>query len=327
MQITRLRTRGVLLAAVPVIAIGVAGAGVLTAAHADEPKDGGVQAERLGQKLHQRHGQDGARASARAAPSVLGDWNGDGRADIMARDTAGKLWLYPGTGQAATPYHARRQIGSGWQIYTALVRHGDWNADGKQDLLARDAQGVLWYYKATGAATGSGHYARTRVGGGWQIYRNLVGVDDWDNDGLDDLIAVDAAGKLWMYSGKGTGANFFTARREIGHGWQTYDALTAYGDFTGDGGAELVARDRSGYLWGYTSTDDPAKPYSVRELVDPENGYEVFNAIAGTGDLSAGGTPDLLLRDRAGALYLVVPETGDALIVGRSGWNIYNILL
>ncbi|WP_327288873.1 FG-GAP repeat domain-containing protein [Streptomyces sp. NBC_01198] len=51
----------------------------------------------------------------------LGDSNGDGRADLIARDGAGALWLYPGTGKAASPYLKRVRIGnSGWNAFSLL---------------------------------------------------------------------------------------------------------------------------------------------------------------------------------------------------------------
>ncbi|MEU0276018.1 FG-GAP-like repeat-containing protein [Streptomyces sp. NPDC006307] len=50
-----------------------------------------------------------------------GDNNGDGKADLIASDTAGALWLFKGTGQAAAPFQARVQIGtSGWGSFNTL---------------------------------------------------------------------------------------------------------------------------------------------------------------------------------------------------------------
>ncbi len=43
-----------------------------------------------------------------------GDVDGDGRPDLIARDTAGMLWLLPGT---AAGYGARRYITAGFQGY------------------------------------------------------------------------------------------------------------------------------------------------------------------------------------------------------------------
>ncbi|MCK7626431.1 VCBS repeat-containing protein [Streptomyces sp. RS10V-4] len=49
-----------------------------------------------------------------------GDLDLDGKTDFIARDTSGRLFAYYGTGNAASPYKARVQIGTGWNIYTKL---------------------------------------------------------------------------------------------------------------------------------------------------------------------------------------------------------------
>ncbi|WP_199831878.1 FG-GAP repeat domain-containing protein, partial [Streptomyces sp. ERV7] len=100
--------------------------------------------------------------------SGAGDLNGDGKADLLARDSSGVLWLYPGSGTGALA--TRVKVGSGWQVYNALVGAGDLNGDGKADLLARDTDGVLWSYPGDGKGNFGG---RVRVGGGWQMYKYL----------------------------------------------------------------------------------------------------------------------------------------------------------
>ncbi|MEU3429106.1 FG-GAP repeat domain-containing protein [Streptomyces gardneri] len=50
-----------------------------------------------------------------------GDLNFDGKADLVARDGAGALWLYKGRGNATTPYTGRVKIGtSGWNGFREL---------------------------------------------------------------------------------------------------------------------------------------------------------------------------------------------------------------
>ncbi|MBT2389053.1 VCBS repeat-containing protein [Streptomyces sp. ISL-1] len=49
-----------------------------------------------------------------------GDLNLDGRADLVARDAAGAMWLYKGTGNAGAPFSARTKVGSGFNIYNKL---------------------------------------------------------------------------------------------------------------------------------------------------------------------------------------------------------------
>ncbi|WP_405899962.1 VCBS repeat-containing protein [Streptomyces sp. NBC_00727] len=49
-----------------------------------------------------------------------GDIDLDGRADLIARNTAGDLFLYKGTGNAAAPYEPKKQIGYGYDIYRVM---------------------------------------------------------------------------------------------------------------------------------------------------------------------------------------------------------------
>ncbi|MEU1434725.1 hypothetical protein ABZ438_11585 [Streptomyces sp. NPDC005786] len=53
--------------------------------------------------------------------SLTGDLTGDGRADATARDAAGVLWLYKGTGSPTAPFVSRSRIGAGWNTYDAVI--------------------------------------------------------------------------------------------------------------------------------------------------------------------------------------------------------------
>lgn len=148
-----------------------------------------------------------------------GDLTGDGRADVVARETStGYLYLYESTGAGA--FKARVKIGTGWKGYLPAGA-GDVNGDGKGDLLARDKAGVLWRYAGTGKGSLA---ARMKVGGGWQVYDALVGVGDVSGDGRADLLARDTSGVLWSYRGDGKGR--FAARAKVGGGWKMYSRLS-----------------------------------------------------------------------------------------------------
>ncbi|WP_328971893.1 FG-GAP repeat domain-containing protein [Streptomyces sp. NBC_00239] len=102
-----------------------------------------------------------------------GDYTNDGRADLLARDTAGRLHLYAGTGSATAPFRPRVLIGAGWNAYDRLVAPGDLDGDGKADLVARDAPGRLYRYAATGRGGAATFTPRVLLGSGWQKYRLL----------------------------------------------------------------------------------------------------------------------------------------------------------
>lgn len=101
------------------------------------------------------------------------DLTGDGIPDLTARDSAGVLWLYAGTGNGAAPFAARARVGGGWNAYTQTSLVGDLNRDGRTDLVGRDSAGVLWLYAGTGKSAAP-FGARTRIGAGWNTYQQLL---------------------------------------------------------------------------------------------------------------------------------------------------------
>jgi hypothetical protein len=94
---------------------------------------------------------------------------------------------------------------------------------------------------------------------------------------------------LWLY--QGTGRGIFAARTRIGGGWNTYTQLTGNADFTGDGRADLVARDHDGVLWLYRGTGNATSPYAARTRIGA--GWNTYNQITAVGDVGGGSAGDL----------------------------------
>ncbi|MEU7007849.1 VCBS repeat-containing protein [Streptomyces sp. NPDC046332] len=129
------------------------------------------------------------------------DFTGDGRPDLLAADKTGTLYLYASTGNTNAPFSARRKIGTGWGVYNQLTAVGNIAGAGAGDLVARDKDGVLWFYLGKGDGTFTG---RTRIGAGWNRYSELIGSGDYNGDGRNDLIAYEPATRT-AYAFKGTG--------------------------------------------------------------------------------------------------------------------------
>jgi hypothetical protein len=186
--------------------------------------------------------------SAMSAIIRIGDLDGDGHEDVLARETAtGALWLHPGTGTGLGP---RRQVGSGWNAMREITAAGDFNADGLPDLLAiQSSTNALFLYPGlSGARLG----AKVQVGSGWSAYSELAGLGDFTGDGFPDLAARSTDGNLYLYPGTGTG---FGSRSRIGSGWGGMRDLLGVGDFDRDGHTDLAAvRASDGGLFLYAGT-------------------------------------------------------------------------
>ncbi|MFF3317391.1 FG-GAP repeat domain-containing protein [Streptomyces sp. NPDC003035] len=82
--------------------------------------------------------------------TATGNIAGAAAGDLVARDTAGVLWLHLGKGDGT--FAPRVKIGTGWQGYSHLVGIGDADRDGRPDLFATNsADNRTYLYKGTGS--------------------------------------------------------------------------------------------------------------------------------------------------------------------------------
>ncbi|MFD3663792.1 N-acetylmuramoyl-L-alanine amidase [Streptomyces sp. NPDC058659] len=249
------------------------------------------------------------------------------RYNVLARDAAGVLWQYQGTGKGA--FLNRYRVGPGWDAYNMITPMTAFRADGTGDAVARDKDGVLWYYRGSGNPSAP-FASRLRVGAGWNVYDKLLGARDMNADGRPDLIARDKTGVLWLYTNTGASPNPFATRVRVGGGWNIYNELISTGDMTGDGKPDLIARDKTGVLWLYKNTGGSPNPFATRGQVG--GGWNAYNVMVGPSDLDLDGKADLIARDAAGDLWFYKNTNGypnpyaTRVRVG-GGWGIYNLIV
>lgn len=188
------------------------------------------------------------RATGTALPDAnlllnAGDWDGDGRGDVITRSVDGRLYLYRGGVRSRlqapvqmSPYSFAR-VG-------LLAAVGDLTGDGSPDLLGQPRGGAMRIYPGNGTTGFRGSYvAHAAINAISQL-----GVGLYDGDGSPDSVLRAANGTLVLYPGNGPGG--LTGGTTVGSVGRNYDRIVAVGDVNGDARPDLMARARvTGRMW------------------------------------------------------------------------------
>lgn len=135
----------------------------------------------------------------------------------------------------------------------------DWNEDGLNDLLVGENNGQVRYYRNIGTAGNpSLTYEGTLMVGGIAIDIGSYSqpwVDDWNEDGLKDLLVGASDGRVYLYINVGTNENprFNTTQwinlasgAQVDFGSRSGPVVT---DLNGDGVKDLLSGEISGYIY------------------------------------------------------------------------------
>jgi hypothetical protein len=237
-------------------------------------------------------------------PAAAGDLNKDGARDFsVVQTSSGSLWMYPGWNAGGVSSTGKVQIGSGWYpLYTRVFGSGDWDEDGREDIMATDGNGQLFVYPAKSTFSSDAYETRILVGGGWNPYTQVGGAGELTGDAYVDLIAVDSSGALRIYPGA-AGTGFGTAFSVSG-GWSRFSGVVGIGDLDKDGKNDLLAIDgTTGEGWFYGGT-------GVANTTAFRAGVKVPNMVAGpssdyigSGDMDKDGFSDLTETAADGNMY------------------------
>jgi FG-GAP-like repeat len=198
----------------------------------------------------------------------VGDFDGDGIADLLCRDTSsGYVWVdYASNGYGSTDFEASMGFctDSGDQLYL-----GDFNHDQRQDIACHSntsGRTKVYYASSYGFSWSANiDYPNWCWGGSGAFF----GVGDFDGDGYADLFCHSTAtGQKWIQPGLGAGGFLVPWTGLSGTGWCTGpNAQLEIADFNNDKRSDLLCHEKSlGLKWiayakpigltsGFTGTD------------------------------------------------------------------------
>jgi hypothetical protein len=174
-----------------------------------------------------------------------GDFDGDGRDDLLWTNGAGQVgnWLANGNGGFAYNGAAGlSQQGTDWNV----IAIGDFNMDGRDDILWRDNDGAFstWAGQVGGALAYNMAAGIVPVPVEWTI----VGTGDFNGDGRDDILwrnFYDGRIGNWLAQPDGSFAyNDAAGLTPMGLDWH----VAGVGDYDGDGFADILWETGGGMI-------------------------------------------------------------------------------
>jgi hypothetical protein len=227
------------------------------------------------------------------------DFSGEGRSDILWRDTSnGNAVVSLMNGAAVVSSSLVASLPNSWVVQGT----GDFNFDGRSDILWRD--------------TGNGNTVLSLMNGPTVTSSTLVaslplswivsGIGDFDADGRADILWRDTSnGNAVVSLMNGAVVRSSTLAASLPTTW----LVAATGDFNGDGKADILWRDTT----------------NGNVVVSLMNGAVVISStlvaalplswtVAGTGDFNADGRRDILWRDTSNGNAVVSLMNGATVV-------------
>lgn len=194
----------------------------------------------------------------------LADLDGDGRRDLLFGTHEGHVWLHRNLGgtplrfdetgfQLSTvnglPLHVGPVPGQAvdfdvLQGARTTIAVGDFDADGRLDLVVGDTYGIARHYRNIGTKA-QPRFAAPNVLGDLKI-RMVPYVADWNRDGRPDVVGSAASGTVVLW--RNLGDNRFSSAEPIEVPPVPYSPSAAVVDWNGDGDEDLIVGTAYGYF-------------------------------------------------------------------------------
>jgi hypothetical protein len=215
------------------------------------------------------------------------DFDGDGKSDLILRQTGTGNWLLTLSGSGAT-----ETVSFG--AATDLPVFGDYDGDGKTDLAVYQSGAATWLLRLSS----TGATVEQRVAGLPADAQVTPLNADFDGDGRTDLALWESATASWFVQRSTDG-------KQLSFQFGTAGDVAVPADYDGDGRADLAVFERASARWRIQQSGD-------NSAVEHQFGTPKDAPLAS--DFDGDGRADLAVwRAAEGALYVQASRTAPAL--------------
>ena len=224
-----------------------------------------------------------------------GDFNGDGKVDILWRAGDGTVrdWLGQANGAfVGNVSNLNITVPNNWHV----AGTGDFNGDGRSDILWRADDGTVrdWLGQPNGAFVGNLTNLNALVPNGFHI----AGTADFNGDGIDDILWRSDDGTVSNWLGQSNGS-FISNVANLNIAVPTSWHIVGTGDFNGDKRSDILWRADDGTVREWLGLSNGAFTGNVANLnATVPTGFH----IASIGDFNADGRDDIIWRSDDGTV-------------------------
>ena len=173
----------------------------------------------------------------------FGDFNGDGALDVIGfGDAVVAVGISNGLVFETSVWHKDKVYNTGWRIDKHPRLVGDFDGDGKDDIVAFGDNNVNVMLSEGDTFSDADWHGGLVYNDGWRVNKHPRMVGDFDGDGKDDIIAF---GNDAVAVGISSGSSFNSATwhydKTYSKGWRVQKHPRLVGDFDGDGKDDIVA--------------------------------------------------------------------------------------
>jgi hypothetical protein len=240
-----------------------------------------------------------------------GDFNGDGRVDLLWRSGNGLVtdWIAQSNGGFyGNSANFLAQLDPSWKVAAT----GDFNGDGRTDLLWRSDSGLItdWIAESNGSFYGNaGNFLSQQAS-----TTTIAGTGDFNGDGYDDILLRKADGTVTDWLGQSNGAfvdNSATFQAQIDNSWH----ITGTGDFNGDGLTDMLWRSDSGLVTDWLATSNGSFYGNAANFL-AQVGSSAH--IVEIGDFNGDSVDDVLWRSDDGTLTRWMGHANGSLVLDQN---------